>query len=443
MQCREVIYIHPYTPMYDPLTIPFSLPALIKRIPVEVAGFSHSEIKDEHIRNAKIIIIDIHWYLSLLGAVELVRKIRRLNPKAKIIAGGVTASEYAKTLVDSFDIDYVIRGDAEIPLPSLINALLNEQENIRLVPNVVGKHGFETPQNYHLTQQDLDDNEFYNVDFFPAFKKRILNIHKKSRSWPPGTSYPYLIPFRGCPLDCKSCIGGKGEQKKLFKRGLVVRSPERLRDDLDTLAADPNIRFVSVFHDFLALLPEHYSETMLTKKIDLYLTYEFTSAPSLEMLKLLLKSFAGGGMYFSCDKQHLTSQELNDPELMIRLIKEVKKTSSYIPLLNYNGLFLAKNKEYRQWVKYVYKRSKPLLCNTATWWVDFPQPDENGYANSECFYKFMNYNKIAKKANLAMIKFQEKIAQMIDASLPGMFTMWLRKFRVKTRDFLKTPSLYI
>jgi hypothetical protein len=428
--------------MDDPLTIPFSLPALIRRIPVEVAGFSHSEIKDDHIRNAKIIIIDIHWYLSLLGAVELARKIRRLNPEVKIVAGGITASEYAKTLVDSFDIDYVVRGDAEIPLPSLVAALLNDQKNIKLVPNIIGKQGFETPWDYYLTQSDLDKNEFYDIDFFPAHKTRIINIHKRNKGWPPG-AYPYLIPFRGCPLDCEPCAGGKGEQKKLFKRERVVRSPERFRDDLNALAADPDIRFVTAIHDFITLLPEPYSSAVLMKKYHLYLAYDFASAPALPMLKLLLNSFAGGVIYLSCDKKHLTSSELNNPELMIRLITEIKRTGNYVPVLNYNGSFLAQDKEYRKWLKYVYKRAKPLLSDVASWWVDYPQPDEDGCAKSEYFYKFMNYNKTIKTLNLAMNKCREGAAQMIDASLPAVFVMELRKLHLKIKDFLKAPSLYI
>jgi hypothetical protein len=439
---REVIYIHPYTPMLDPLTLPLSLPALIRRIPNEVAGFSHSEIKDDYIRNAKIIIIDIHWHLSLLGAVELVRKIRRLNPKVKVVAGGITASEYAKILVDSFDIDYVIRGDAEIPLPSLVAALLNDQRNIKLVPNIVGKYGFETPWDYCLTQSDLDENEFYDINFFPTYKTRIINIHKRHKRWTPG-AYPHLLSFRGCPLDCKSCAGGKVEQKKLFKRERVVRSPERFRSDLDTLAADPDIRFVTAINDFITLLPEHYSSAVLTKKFDLKLNYDFASAPALPMLNLLLKSFAGGVICFSCDKKHLTSSELNNPEHMIRLIAEVKRTGQYIPVLHYNGSFLAQDKEYRKWLKCVHKRAKPLLRDAASWWADYPQPDENGCAKSEYFYKFMNYNKTIKTLNLAMNKCLEGAAQMIDANLPAAFVMELRKFHIKIEDFLRAPSLYV
>jgi radical SAM superfamily enzyme YgiQ (UPF0313 family) len=206
----EVIYIHPQTPMFEPLTIPLSLPALIKRLPVKIKGYHYNEVSDEIIINSKIVIIDIHWFLSLKGAIELASRIKSINSKTIIIAGGITASIYSKWLAEKGGFDYIIKGDAEIPLPMLVSEIL--LNNIpSSVPNLVGKNGFKTLQSYFLTSEDLNNNEFYDIEFFPALKNRVTHLHNINKGWPPQL-FPYLIPFRGCPINCEVCLGGEEEQ---------------------------------------------------------------------------------------------------------------------------------------------------------------------------------------------------------------------------------------
>jgi len=428
---REVIYIHPYTPMLDPLTIPISLPALIKRIPVKVAGYSHKEIGDGQIKQAKVIIIDIHWHISLLGAAKLVKRIRRLNPQAKIIAGGITATEYAKLLTEQLDIDYVIRGDAEKPLPELVMKLLNGADKIDLVPNLVGKNGFQTPWSYALSQKDLDENDFYDLDFFPALRRRISSFHKRNRGWPV-PMHPYIVTYRGCPRDCSFCAGARKEQYKLFRRQAVIRSPGRLRDDFSVLEKDPEIKFVNVLHDFITLLPEAYWRQALAKKINLNIGYYFSLQPAIGAVKLLLCSFRGGLVYFSADKKHATTQELGSPETTAAAIDLVKQAAAYEPLLVYNSFFMKKDKEYNSWVRYVYNKTKVPLVDVKLWFmIDFPQPASDGYAESKSFDSFMYYDEAAERFKLTAANYIEKIFAAVDYFAPGPIPIELRKLVIR------------
>jgi len=224
----QVIYVHPYHfRMFYRSTIPISLPAIINRIPYPVQGYFPEELNHEIIKNAQLVIIDIHWNYALHGAKMLVKLLRSVNANLKIIAGGYTASMFPEKLTSDFDIDFVIRGDGEIPLPSLVSALMDTPSQLDQVSNLIGKDGFKTAWNYRLTKQDLDKNEFYDLSFFPSYQLDVRKVHKRNFGWP-AYIFPYLMAFRGCPLPCPTCAGSVEEQKKLFKRGPIIRSADRL-----------------------------------------------------------------------------------------------------------------------------------------------------------------------------------------------------------------------
>ena len=114
-----------------------------------------------------------------------------------------------------------------------------------------------------------------------------------------------------------------------------------------------------------------------------------------------------------------------------------------MPILNYNSLLFNQDKEYRKWLKYVYRSAQPLLVDVARWWVDYPEPDENGYAKSENVYKFMHYNKSIKILNFAISNCRERAVQMMDTSLSAALVMELRKFQIKIKSIFRIPSLYM
>ena len=200
-----ILYIHPETQTILTEIHPISLPALINRLKYPVKGRFEYELRDEDIRSARYILMDIHWYTSLAYAIELSHRIKRCNPKAVIIAGGISATLFAKQILRDSKIDYIIRGDAEGPLPELIDTLVDggSPEN---VPNVVGRD-FTSPNIYTLSTEDFDAGNYRDITFFPTLEKRVMRLHAQARG-KPFPVYPFLMSFRGCPFDCDSdCCG--------------------------------------------------------------------------------------------------------------------------------------------------------------------------------------------------------------------------------------------
>ncbi|HDH96917.1 MAG TPA: hypothetical protein ENF73_04215 [Proteobacteria bacterium] len=101
----SVLFVHPNSDLMYPCELPLSVPALIKRIPADVFGCYGRELSADAVRKCQVVLIDVHWYHQLKEAVRLAERIKRVNPDAHIVAGGLTASLYAHILAERYDFD--------------------------------------------------------------------------------------------------------------------------------------------------------------------------------------------------------------------------------------------------------------------------------------------------------------------------------------------------
>jgi len=414
--------------------LPASLPALINRIDAPVRGYYTRETPPEAVRRARVAIVDVHWHLTLPGAAKLARELKALNPDIKMIAGGLTASLFARQLVDELGFDYVVRGDGEIPLSQLVATLLDGGD-VTAVPNLVGRDDMATPWTYFLTAEDLDADEFYDLDFFPSAKRDIARIHARYAGWA-SPCFPWLIPFRGCPLPCNGCTGSTLLQPNTFRRSFVVRSPERLVDDLQRLERDPHIAFVNSLLDFVTLTSPEYAQTVLQRPVRLGLFQEFSRPPKPEWLDLLLARFDGGVVKICADYEHLTGDRFAEPALLVDLIRRVQRKKNYIAVLNYNRIHACANADYRAAVAAVHKQTRCLLIDESHWWSDAPQADENGDGNRQQFPVLLT----TRRNRFATLKVAFRLMTLADTVLPQAARLLLRKIYYR---LVQTPLFYL
>jgi len=434
---NAIIYVHPDTQMTYPRNIPISIPALLKRIPYEVNGYCANHLPEQILQGAQVLIMDVHWFFSLRGAKELALRARKCNPELILIAGGITATEFPEQLIDKFDFDFVLRGDGELPLPMLIKALSGEHP-LDQVPNLYGKDGFNTVfsvKSYSLNKSDFDENQFYDIDFFPFMKKELISLHARNPGMPPFI-YPFILPFRGCPINCDFCMGAPDSQKKLFGRKVVVRSPERLAEDFWELEQQSWIKFYNCLLDFITLLPETYSEKAIRSPSRLKVQYEFTKSPTADGLDLLLKNFNGGTIHFSADEMHLTSKVLADPRHLIKLVKQVQRDGRYVPILDYSSVYSNTDRDYRKVVVEVIKHTGCLAYDGSIWWSDFPVPDAQGFGDPA---KFDFYSESAVTVKHAIANRLNATINMLDLLLPNKMLLILR--RMYYSSFYTKPLL--
>lgn len=274
MEKIDVLYIHPGRCAAD-YNIPVGLIGLMNSIDCSKTGKMYFEVTDDIILKSRIIVMDCHWYFSLPEIGRLSGVFKKINRNTIIVTGGHTASVFAEDIVNKFEVDYVIKGDAERPFPLLIKELLEGRSGCS-VPNIVNKR-FVTPQTYHLTEKDFSNCDYLNIDWFPLLKRRTQEVHKLMKF---GYDeylgvYPLIPIYKGCKYDCEFCYTRQTLHKRIYKRGFIARTPESIIKDLLFCSRHRYIRQVYIIADFLNIAGNNFSQRILSHKYNVNLYYEF------------------------------------------------------------------------------------------------------------------------------------------------------------------------
>ena len=253
-------------------------------------------------RQARVILIDMHWYEHCYGAVETARFCKRVLPHVKIIMGGLSASGFAGEILENFPaVDYIIRGDAEHPLLALVKLLLRpgalDQAALAEISNLSYRQDgqlVETPLSYCAAPEDLDQLNFVDIDFIEHAREYYVHeyiVTNLAQAREALQTSPYtgrwLTTARGCKHGCSYCGGSRLSHKKLAGRnGLVVRSPERIVDDLERLS-DLGVIQASMAYD-IADMGEPYWSALFAelrrRKVNIGIYNEFFQMPEREFV---------------------------------------------------------------------------------------------------------------------------------------------------------------
>ena len=182
--------------------------------------------------NFDVCGIDLHWIHNAHGAIDVSRVVKKVNPNAKVILGGSSASYYHRQILKYYKtIDGIIRGEGEIPLLKYVQEI-NQNQHLDSVPNLTyrdsSKHIKVNSLSY--TAKTLDDLNFTNVSLLKN-AKQYLEYSRKIM----GISFNLPIG-RGCPFNCPFCAGGQRAQQNLAGRNdVILRSPEKVIQDISII----------------------------------------------------------------------------------------------------------------------------------------------------------------------------------------------------------------
>ncbi|MFW9780739.1 MAG: cobalamin-dependent protein [Candidatus Heimdallarchaeota archaeon] len=191
-----------------------------------------------------VCAIDLHWIHHSHGAIEVSKIVKNINPNAKIVLGGFSASYYHREILEYYpSIDGIVRGEGEIPLLKYVENI--NHNSFDSVPNLSyrdsSKHIKKNPLSY--VAKDLDDLEFTNVSLLKNAKK-YLECSRKLM----GISFNLPIG-RGCPFNCPLCGGGqRAQQSYMGRESVILRSPEKIVNDIHKISSKYKIPSVFFGH---------------------------------------------------------------------------------------------------------------------------------------------------------------------------------------------------
>jgi len=192
--------------------------------------------------NAAYFGIDLHFCVHSQGAIEVARLCKYHHEDSSIIMGGLTATKFSyELLINHPYIDYVIRGEGEVP----ILKLLGEKDHNK-VPNLLFKDecGHIKESELIWKAEILDEFDFTNIRLVTP--RNLLTVV-------PTESKPinhWMIPVcRGCLFNCAACGGSRYSYSHMCNReSPIFRSKEKIVEDLCKLAGD-GIESVFLFMD--------------------------------------------------------------------------------------------------------------------------------------------------------------------------------------------------
>jgi len=175
-----------------------------------------------------IVAVSLKWFLYIARVLDMCRAVREYSRETglpiKIVVGGNTASYYWDRIITEDSIDYVIRGDGELPLLGI-----SRGEGEPGIPNCVYKKDGEIFQN----PVTCINGEPGSPDIYLSHLDEILFPGRASLF---GTFF--IHTHLGCGMNCFYCGGCRRAQQKTFNRKTVfVRPAADVRKDI--VAARP------------------------------------------------------------------------------------------------------------------------------------------------------------------------------------------------------------
>jgi len=153
--------------------------------------FTIKEDKDgiaDHCKDFDIVAFSCYIW-NITPTLEVIKKIKALNPNCKIVLGGPEVSYDWEDVISLSEVDYIIAGEGEIPFKEFLDSF----PNVENVSNLIWKKGSEVQENK-------------SAPMFPLENFREINPYINDSPEELYNKVAYVETSRGCPYKCGFCL---------------------------------------------------------------------------------------------------------------------------------------------------------------------------------------------------------------------------------------------
>lgn len=191
-------------------------------------------------RSPKLVGMSLHWHYQTYDVLELARRIKQRFPNIYIVIGGYTATYFADEILSSqLDIDFIVRGEAEVPVVYLLEAIDGKRQ-LETVPNLSFRQNNSirhNPITFVADKAFLEKLVFCRFELLKSYEVylKYLSYPVYLRSYPRFLNYSiltagrmegYMVPVgRGCPVNCTYCGGSQKWSANYFARNKTTLIP--------------------------------------------------------------------------------------------------------------------------------------------------------------------------------------------------------------------------
>ena len=261
----------------------FSLVEMIKKLSPQVVAFS------------------LHWHPQSFSTIQQIKEVKQTFPELTVLVGGFTATYFAFELIKNFkEIDFIIRGDAEVPLELFLQEHKKVKRDWSKIPNLVWREGKQiilNPFSYKITPDE--GICFTNLSLMPNFPLYLKTFWNSPNKLEPKIlenreQVFFYNPGRGCRVNCSICGGSAITQRILTRRKEPVffKIPSVIRELKQLVKL--GIERVYLAFDPLPMSNTYYLELfdkLIPLKLPLKLTFECWGLPSKEFIQSASAAF--------------------------------------------------------------------------------------------------------------------------------------------------------
>lgn len=256
----------------------------------------------------KVVALPLHWHHQAYEVMEYGRRIKDTFPEVFLLLGGFTASFFYREIMRDFPwVDAIIRGEGEIPLLQLADAIM-KRGNLAKVPNLLWRKGevvIENPLDYVASQEILDGLCFTNFSLLknhqtyinwillPFYVKGVSK--EKNRLFYSLKTPLFQLPVgRGCPVNCTWCGGGMAAQRLIAGRQTVIfRDIEKVMVSIRE-ALDGGYETMHVAFDPYPHSPDYYLKLFARireERVNVEFFFESFGLPSEKFIDAFAQTF--------------------------------------------------------------------------------------------------------------------------------------------------------
>jgi clorobiocin biosynthesis protein CloN6 len=178
---------------------------------------------------APIFGFDLHWMTQCQGAIELAAELKRVHPEALTVFGGISATYFAKQLIEYPSVDVVVQGyDTLVPVTELVSRVRQGSRDFGSIPNLLYKAGGEVQATGFTHKPAANYNDAQGD--WSYYQQTPVNGLSSSK-------LIMTLPNTGCAHDCGWCGGSKFAYRNIMdvRKTLVQKDNDLIIEELRTM----------------------------------------------------------------------------------------------------------------------------------------------------------------------------------------------------------------
>lgn len=202
---------------------------------------------------APVFGFDLHWMTQCHGSIELAKSLKRVNPDALTLFGGISATYYAQELIEYSSVDVVVQGyDTLEPLTQLMATVRSGDRHFGSIPNLLYKKSGAVLSTGFTHTPSTNYNDATNDWTYYRTQPRD----------PLATKLIMTLPNTGCAHDCGWCGGSRFAYRNIMgvRKTLVQKRHSRIVDELHSMgeaAASTSIYALQCYSESKARMHEY------------------------------------------------------------------------------------------------------------------------------------------------------------------------------------------